>query len=255
METTDPIPRFRLFVEVPLNQGAEVVLSNGQAHYLLNVMRAKVGSFVSLFNGLDGEWTARVRDVAKKSAVLSVDRQARPQITEPDLWLLFAPVKRARIDLIAEKATELGVSILVPVHTRFTMATRVNTERLTAIAIEAAEQCGRLSAPEVRPATDLAAALGAWPAGRRLIVLDESGEGLPVEQALRTFPPGPAAILVGPEGGFDKSELDALRMLSFSTAVGLGPRILRADTAVVAALACFQAIRGDWRTSETKDPS
>jgi 16S rRNA (uracil1498-N3)-methyltransferase len=167
---------------------------------------------------------------------------------------LFAPVKRARIDFIAEKATELGVSALVPVFTRHTVMTRVNDERLRAIAIEAAEQCERLSVPEVRAAASLDILLAAWPTDRKLLLLDEGGGGAPIADALAHVAPGPAALLVGPEGGFAKSELDGLRALSFATPVGLGPRILRADTAVIAALSCFQALCGDWRTPLAASP-
>jgi 16S rRNA (uracil1498-N3)-methyltransferase len=173
----------------------------------------------------------------------------RNQRPEPDLWLLFAPVKRQRIDSIVEKATELGVSQLFPVFTRHTVMTRVNDDRLQAIAIEAAEQCERLSVPPVHRPLSLEERLADWPAERRLVLLDEGGGGRPIADALTDIGHGPVAVLVGPEGGFAKSELDALRRLSFACPVGLGPRILRADTAVIAALSCFQAICGDWRTS------
>jgi 16S rRNA (uracil1498-N3)-methyltransferase len=244
----DISPKLRLFVEAPLAVGGRLSLDQKQAHYLLHVMRSPVGAEVALFNGRDGEWLGLISEAGKRGAVLTLERQLRTQAAEPDLWLLFAPVKRARIDFIAEKATELGVSALLPVFTRHTAMTRVNEERLRAIAVEAAEQCERLTVPEVRSAEPLDALLAAWPAGRRLILLDEGGGGVPIASALADGIGGPAAILVGPEGGFAKSELDGLRALSFSTPVGLGPRILRADTAVIAALSCFQAMCGDWRT-------
>lgn len=243
----DTLPKLRLFVAADLAEGAIVAPSAEQAHYLLHVMRAAAGTEVALFNGRDGEWRAVVEPAGKKAVGLAVRAPLRPQAEEPDLWLLFAPVKRVRIDFIVEKATELGVSALLPVWTRRTAMSRVNDDRLTAIAIEAAEQCERLTVPELRPARDLDAVLGDWPAGRRLIVLDEGGGGRPIAEALADLPPGPAAVLAGPEGGFAKSELDALRALSFAVPVGLGPRILRADTAVLAALACVQAMHGDWR--------
>jgi 16S rRNA (uracil1498-N3)-methyltransferase len=244
----DISPKVRLFVDAPLAADGRLGLEQKQAHYLLHVMRSAVGAEVALFNGRDGEWQARIVEAAKRSVVVVPERQLRPQVLEPDLWLLFAPVKRARIDFIAEKATELGVSVLAPVLTRHTAVTRVNEERLQAIAIEAAEQCERLSVPEVRSAESLDTLLAGWPVGRHLILLDESGGGLPIARALEGLIAGPAAVLVGPEGGFAKSELDGLRALSFATPVGLGPRILRADTAVIAALSCFQAMCGDWRT-------
>lgn len=243
----DIAPKLRLFIDSPMSTGATISLSQDQAHYLFNVMRAQKGARVALFNGRDGEWLGTVAETGKRSAMLTIGECLRPQAEEPDLWLLFAPVKRARVDFIAEKATELGVSSLVPVFTRHTAMTRVNEDRLQAIAVEAAEQCERLSVPSVQPARPLDSVLAEWPAGRRLLVLDEAGGGLPIADALAGGLAGPAAILVGPEGGFANSELDALRALSFATPIGLGPRILRADTAVIAALACLQAICGDWR--------
>ncbi len=247
----DISPKLRLFVDSPLVEGDRLCLDQKQAHYLLHVMRAQAGAEVALFNGRDGEWLSRIGEAAKRTVVLSLERPLRPQAAEPDLWLLFAPVKRARIDVIAEKATELGVSALWPVFTRHTAMTRVNEDRLRLIAVEAAEQCERLSVPEVHPAQPLESVLAAWPSGRRLVLLDEAGGGVPIAAALAAGFCGPAAVLVGPEGGFSKSELDGLRALSFATSVGLGPRILRADTAVIAALSCFQALCGDWRTPPT----
>lgn len=241
----DDRPRLRLFVDQPLAPGARLELSAAQAHRLRAVMRLRAGDAIALFNGVDGEWAAELEEAGKRGAAALVRDRRRAQADEPDLWLLFAPVKRLRIDMIAEKATELGASSLVPVLTRRTVAERVNEDRLRAIAIEAAEQCGRLTVPRVAPARPLAAVLTEWPAGRRLIVLDESGGGAPIAQALRPLEPGPAAILVGPEGGFADSELDALRSLSFAVAVGMGPRTLRAETAALAALACYQALCGD----------
>ena len=243
----DTPPKLRLFVEADLIAGATLAVTQDQTHYLLHVMRASAGTPVAVFNGRHGEWRAEVQTVGKKGAVLHVLGEMRPQTVEPDLWLLFAPVKRARIDFIVEKATELGVSALLPVWTRRTVMSRVNDDRLRAIAVEAAEQCERLSVPEVCEARDLQMVLSNWPEGRALILLDEGGGGRPIIEALADLSAGPAAVLVGPEGGFANSELDALRALSFAVPVGLGPRILRADTAVVAALSCFQAARGDWQ--------
>ena len=245
----DTPPKLRLFVAAPLGEGGTVTVEQAQAHYLRNVMRAAIGASVALFNGRDGEWRAELVGVNKRGATLALGSRMRDQMAEPDLWLVFAPVKRARIDLIVEKATELGVSALFPVFTRHTAVTRVNDHRLTAIAVEAAEQCERLSIPTIAAAQSLDRLLADWPPQRRLLLLDEQGGGVPIAAALAGLAEGPAALLVGPEGGFAKSELDALRGLSFATAVGLGPRILRADTAVIAALACYQAVCGDWRVS------
>lgn len=247
---TEPAPRHRLYVDADLAAGAEVWVTEQQAHYLLHVMRLTAGAEIALFNGRDGEWRARLTETGKKKACLAAAEQLRPQRPEPDLWLLFAAVKRARIDLIVEKATELGVSVLQPVFTERTVMSRVGEDRLATIAMEAAEQCERLTVPELRSPLSLQGSLAKWAEGRVLLMMDESGEGKPIAEALADMPPGPAALLVGPEGGFAKSELDALSRLPFAVRVGLGPRILRADTAVIAALSCYQAIRGDWR-----DPS
>jgi 16S rRNA (uracil1498-N3)-methyltransferase len=236
----------RLYVEADLSAAATIGLAADQAHYLQHVMRAKKGDAVALFNGRDGEWLAAIEGFGKGWASLTVSEQRRPQRVEPDLWLVFAPIKGARIDFVAEKATELGISALWPVFTRRTVVTRVNEERLFANAVQAAEQCERLSAPMVRPAVTLDKALAGWPTERRLLVLDETGTGTPIAAALAALPAGPAAVLTGPEGGFTNSELDDLRRLPFVTFIGLGPRILRADTAALAALACWQAWCGDW---------
>lgn len=250
-ETTAVRLRARLHVEAPLAAGLPVTLGGEQAHYLRNVLRLEPGAAIALFNGRDGEWAARVAALGKRGGELAVERRLRPQRAEPDLWLAFAPIKRARIDFLAEKATELGASALLPVITRHTAMTRVNVDRLRAHALEAAEQTERLSVPEVREPQPLDRLLADWPAGRRLLICDETGGGPPIAAALSalddTARAAPWAILIGPEGGFALSELDALRKLPFVTAVGLGPRILRADTAAVAALACWQALLGDWR--------
>lgn len=237
----------RLFVEDDLSPGVALTLDGPRAHYLRDVLRLGVGAGVLLFNGRDGEWQARVTATAKRTLDLALERQTRPQGPEPDLWLCFAPVKKARIDFIAEKATELGVSALVPVVTRRTNVERVNVERLRANAVEAAEQTERLSVPEVREPASLEQVLKAWPATRRLLIADETGGGKPILDALRDAQPGPWAVLIGPEGGFTREELDRIAALPGVLPVGLGPRILRADTAALAALACLQAAIGDWR--------
>ena len=240
----------RLFVEADLAAGREAPLSEAQRHYLRHVMRRPDGSPVRVFNGRDGEWQATLEERGKKAAVAAVGERTREQTPEPDVWLCFAPVKRARIDYIAEKATELGAALLQPVLTHHTVVERVNVERLRANAIEAAEQTERLSVPEVRAPLALPRLLADWPAGRRLLLCDESGGGPPIAEVLLALNgearAAPWAIVIGPEGGFDQSELATLRRLPHVTAVGLGPRILRADTAVLAALACWQAQIGDW---------
>lgn len=241
-------PRTRLYVEAPLAAGAAVELPAAQAHYLVNVMRLKAGDAVCLFNGRDGEWRARIDAASRKNCGLAVDSLLRAQRAEADLWLLFAPLKKARTDYLAEKATELGASRLWPVYTRRTVAERVNLDRLRATAIEAAEQSERLTLPEVREPAKLFEALQGWPAERRLVLCDESGAAKPITEALTGAKPGdPYAMLIGPEGGFAADELDALRKLPFVIPVGLGPRVLRADTAALAGLACLQALVGDWR--------
>ena len=241
----------RLFVEADLAAGTEAPLSEAQAHYLRHVMRRTDGAELSLFNGRDGQWRGTLSLQGKKAAAARVEEQTRAQAAEPDLWLCFAPIKRARIDYVAEKATELGVSVLQPVLTQHTAVERVNTERLRANAIEAAEQTERLSVPEVRTPIELARLLADWPSGRRLLMCDETGGGPPIATTLAGLDDAaraaPWAIVVGPEGGFAAAELAALRRIKDVTAVGLGPRILRADTAALAALACWQAMVGDWR--------
>ena len=241
----------RLFTEADLSAGIETGLTEAQAHYLRHVMRRAEGAPLLLFNGRDGEWSAELALHGKKAAAARVIEQTRPQAVEPDVWLCFAPIKRARIDYIAEKATELGVAVLQPVLTQHTAVERVNVERLRANAVEAAEQTERLSVPEVRPPVELMRLLGQWPAGRRLLMCDETGGGPPIAEALAGLDDAaraaPWGIVIGPEGGFAPAELIALRRMKVVMAVGLGPRILRADTAALAALACWQALVGDWR--------
>ncbi len=238
----------RLFVEDTLAAAVPVTLGRGQSHYLAHVLRLAPGAMVALFNGRDGEWRARIESLAKNAVSLSIETRLREQTPETDLWLVFAPVKRAPLDFLVQKATELGVSALVPAITRRTIVERVRRERMAANAIESAEQCGRLTVPEVREAAPLARILGSWPDGRRILLCAESGCAVPIRDVLAELGPAePCAILTGPEGGFEQTELDALRNLPFVTAVGLGPRILRADTAALAALACWQSALGDWR--------
>ena len=233
----------RLFVETPLAEGASVALDGGQANYLGNVMRLGIGAEVLLFDGLDGEWLARVAEVGKKRMALEVERRTRPQEAVPDLELAFAPVKRAQTDWLVEKATELGAASLQPVMTRRTVAERVKLDRLRSIAIEAAEQCHRTSLPVLHEPVALAAYLRDRNPARALYFADETG-GAPVLDALQ---PGPAALLVGPEGGFTPEERDAIRAAPNSVAISLGPRILRAETAALAAIAAWMARAGDWK--------
>jgi len=244
---TEPGGKVRLYVEVALAEGARLAPADGQVHYLLHVMRAKVGDTVSLFNGRDGEWLARIAEISKRSCVLACERLTAPQVEVPDLWLVFAPIKKTPADYLTQKATELGVRALLPVTTRRTIVTRVNTDRMRANAVEAAEQSGRLSVPDVREPQSFDKLLATWPKARRILFCDEAGNSLPIATALSKAPDGPWAVFTGPEGGFDPAERAALRAMSFITPVSLGARILRADTAALAALAVWQALKGDWR--------
>jgi 16S rRNA (uracil1498-N3)-methyltransferase len=242
----------RLYVEAGLASGGSVELETGQAHYLRAVLRLGQGAAVAGFNAADGEWLCHIAEAGKSRVWLTVERQLRVPEPDADLWLLFAPIKRARHDWLVEKATELGASALLPVWTARTQPERLNLERLRAHVVEAAEQSERLSVPELHHPEALDRVLAAWPAERRLMVCDESGGGEPISEAARRLAAGPLALLVGPEGGFDQTELDALAKLSFVSRVGLGPRVLRAETAAIAALAVFQAIAGDWRRTRTR---
>ncbi len=245
-------PATRVYVTYHLAPGNSVELSAGQAHHLRSVLRLSSGAAIAAFNGDDGEWLCRIAGFGKDGAQVTVERRLRAAGSDPDLWLLFAPIKRAGLDWLVEKATELGVSALLPVWTSRTQVERLNIERLRAHATSAAEQSERLSVPELRPPERLDRVVTCWPAERRLVVCDETGAGEPIGEAVARASAGPAALLVGPEGGFDQTELDALDKLSFVSRVGLGPRVLRAETAALAALAVFQAIAGDWRGSRTR---
>ncbi|HUT51652.1 MAG TPA: 16S rRNA (uracil(1498)-N(3))-methyltransferase [Alphaproteobacteria bacterium] len=245
------MPTVRLYVSDDLTGGGAASLGAKQAHYLKAVMRLGAGEDILVFNGRDGEWRGQIADLGKKGGAISVVAQTREQHFGPDLWLAFAPVKRGKPELVARAATELGVSVLQPVTTRRTVVGRVNTERLRANAVEAAEQCGRLTVPAVLEPVALEALMDQWPPDRRLMLCDETGGGQPVATALAQDPrTTPWAVLIGPEGGFDPSELDALGKHPIVTRVGLGPRILRAETAAIAALACWQVLVGDWRALE-----
>lgn len=239
-------PKIRLYVTEPLGAGARIGISRDQAHYLANVMRRRPDDRVVLFNGCDGEWAAGITALGKRDGTLTCLAQVRDQADPPDLWLCFAPVKKARTDLIAQKACEMGCRRLIPVFTRYTNPDRVRTDRLAAHAVEAAEQCGLLSVPEIAEPTTLDALLSGWPDDRRILFCDESGAAPPARSVLTGAGAGPWAVLTGPEGGFAPEEADRLRVAEFAHAVSLGPRILRADTAAVAALALWQATLGDW---------
>jgi len=234
----------RLFVRQPLSEGAGVELDAGQTNYLGNVMRLGAGAELLIFDGQSGEWLARISEAAKKRMMLTVDRRTREPEAIPDVWLAFAPVKRSQTDWLVEKATELGAAKLIPVMTRRTIAERVKLERLEAISIEAAEQCGRTRLPEIGEPMTLKDLLAQRDEGRWLYFADEGGG----ETAATAFKPGPALILIGPEGGFTDEERSLIRAAAKSIPISLGPRILRAETAALAALASYMAIAGDWRS-------
>lgn len=232
----------RLYVEAELADGTDVRIDGGQAHYLTNVMRLKEGAPVKLFDDRTGEWLGEVTATGKRDLVLRVVAHLRPREDVPDLWLLAAPVKKARLDMVVEKACELGVALYRPVITRRTIVERLNMDRLQATMVEAAEQCGRTALPRIEDAVKLPALLRDWPTDRTLYFADEEG-GVPFAKVVT---PGPAAILVGPEGGFDAEERAAIKALPQAKGVSLGPRILRAETAAIAALSVWMATSGDW---------
>jgi 16S rRNA (uracil1498-N3)-methyltransferase len=236
--------KIRLHVDHPLGDGQAVPLNQDQSHYLIGVMRLAPGASILLFNGRDGEWRATLTVAGKRGAIAVCEAQTRPLQMPPDLWLLFAPIKKARTDFIVEKAVELGARRILPVQTRHTNSERIRQDRLQAHAVEAAEQCGATFVPEVADLQPLDRALAQWPADRRLFWCDETAIGQPARIAVTE---GPAAILIGPEGGFSADEAKRLAALPMVTPLSLGPRILRADTAAVAALTLWQAACGDWR--------
>jgi 16S rRNA (uracil1498-N3)-methyltransferase len=233
----------RLFVRSPIGEGARVELDAAQANYLGNVMRLGVGAELLVFDGQSGEWLARIAETAKKRMTLSVDRRTREPEAIPDVWLAFAPVKRVQTDWLVEKATELGAARLLPVLTKRTVAERVRLDRLEAIAIEAAEQCGRTRLPEIAEPMRLNQLLQSRDASRRLYFADEAGG----EHAAKAFTSDPALILIGPEGGFTDDERTLIRAAANAVPISLGPRILRAETAALASLAAWMSAAGDWR--------
>ncbi|MEA2929136.1 MAG: rRNA (uracil1498-N3)-methyltransferase [Hyphomicrobiales bacterium] len=243
----------RLFVDEPLSEGAEVALVRAQANYLVNVLRLKPGAHVALFNGRDGEWRASLLAGGKKAVRLAIDERIRAQAVPGDLHYLFAPLKHARLDYMAQKAVEMGASRLQPVITRHTQVQRVNLERMRTNAIEAAEQCGILTIPEVKDPLAFSAFVDGWVPDRLLVFCDEEADVRDPVEALKSgrggalVGPTPVSLLIGPEGGFAPEERTALMSLPNVLRIALGPRILRADTAAVAALALAQAVLGDWR--------
>lgn len=232
----------RLFVDQPLAEGLVLTLDGAPANYLANVMRVKAGAPVRLFDDSTGEWLAEVAEAGRRAVTLRLTAKLREREAVPDLWLLFAPIKKDRLHYLVEKATELGAARLQPVITARAIVDRPNPERLRAHMIEAAEQCDRTALPELGDPTKLAPFLAAWPADRQLIFADEKG-GSAFAEVVR---PGPAAILIGPEGGFTDEERAAIRAVPRATPVSLGPRILRAETAAAAALAAWMSHAGDW---------
>jgi 16S rRNA (uracil1498-N3)-methyltransferase len=248
-------PNVRLFVEQVLEAEVEIAVGTAQAHYLARVMRLQSDDRIRLFNGRDGEWLARITSVSRSWCELLAESMLRAQHAEPGPVLAFAPIKKDPMHYLVEKATELGVERLLPVATRNTVVEQVNLDRMRAHVVEAAEQCGRLTIPHVDPPKPLDAFVAEWPEPRPLLFMDEHASVRPIAEAIAACatrspgPPLPPGILVGPEGGFAEVEAEALRALAFVMPVSLGPRILRAETAALAALACWQAFAGDWRPS------
>jgi len=237
--------KIRLFIDQPLAPAQSVALSREQSHYLFGVMRASVGDTLSIFNGKDGEYRATIAKAHKREGLLKTDERTADQQNPPDLWLLFAPIKKTRTDFIVEKATELGAARIMPVQTEFTNSERIRRDRLQSHCVEAAEQCGGTYVPQVDELQKLVTLLNTWPSDRSLIYCDESLVG--ARETLANAQPGtPTAILIGPEGGFSESERTRLSNLPFVQRISLGPRILRADTAAVSALTLWQSTLGDW---------
>ncbi|WP_037255715.1 16S rRNA (uracil(1498)-N(3))-methyltransferase [Roseobacter sp. SK209-2-6] len=254
--------KIRLYVEHPLGVGQSIPLEKDQAHYLFGVMRQALGGHVALFNGRDGEWQAEISEAGKRGGTLTCIEQSKPLQMPPDLWLIFAPIKKARTDFIVEKAAEMGAAKILPVGTEYTNSERIRQDRLQAHAVEAAEQCGGTYVPEVCDLQKLSRLLDDWPAKRQLMFCDEAevgqqrfldltqGGGTGADRSASEPVPGavsqPWAILIGPEGGFSDKERKRLHAMEQAHVVSLGPRILRADTAAVAAMTVWQQTLGDW---------
>lgn len=238
--------KIRLFVEGPLAQEQAIALNKDQANYLFAVMRLEIGAEIKVFNGVDGEWLARLVEGNKRGGVLKCLVQTQAQQMPPDVWILFAPIKKERTHFIVEKATELGAAKIQPIITEYTNSDRLKIDRLQAHALEATEQCGGTFVPRVLPARKFVDVVTDWPDDRQLMFCDERMKADPVAQVLAKQSAGKWAIIIGPEGGFSAAESGALEALPQSVSVSLGPRILRADTAVVAALTAWQSALGDW---------
>ena len=236
--------KIRLFVDHTLGEAQSVPLNKDQAHYIFSVMRKSVGETILIFDGNNGEWEASIEEISKKSGVLFCIKQTKPQIMPPDLWLFFCPLKKVRTDFIVEKATELGVAKIIPVQTEHTNVDRIKLSRLSAHAIEAAEQCGGTYIPKIEELQKIKEVLENFPPNRRLLFCDEKLQASEVN--LENLKKGKWAILVGPEGGFSEVERNYLKGLKFTFSISLGPRILRADTAAVTAISLWQNYLGDW---------
>ena len=236
--------KIRLFVDHTLGEAQSVPLNKDQAHYIFSVMRKSIGETILIFDGNNGEWEASIEEISKKSGVLFCIKQTKPQIMPPDLWLFFSPLKKVRTDFIVEKATELGVAKIIPVQTEHTNADRIKLSRLSAHAIEAAEQCGGTYIPKIEELQKINEVLENFPPDRRLLFCDEKLQASEVN--LENLKKGKWAILVGPEGGFSEIERNYLKGLKFAFSISLGPRILRADTAAVTAISLWQNYLGDW---------
>lgn len=239
----------RLYVDTTLTAGGEINLSKDQLHYLGNVLRKTQGDDLRVFNGADGEWRAKITHMSRKSAAVHIHDQLRAPKVMPDIWLCFAPVRKHRNAVIIEKAAELGVSEIHPVLTERTQFSRLNIDKARLQAIEASEQTERLDVPQIHDVASggLAGFLEAWPKDRYLIFADEAGGSVPALMAIKAMEPdAPAALLIGPEGGFTALEREILHAQDFVTPISLGPRILRADTAALSLLTLWQAVRGDW---------
>ena len=236
--------KIRLFVDHTLGEAQSVPLNKDQAHYIFSVMRKSIGETILIFDGNNGEWEASIEEISKKSGVLFCIKQTKPQIMPPDLWLFFCPLKKVRTDFIVEKATELGVARIIPVQTEHTNVDRIKLSRLSAHAIEAAEQCGGTYIPKIEELQKIKEVLENFPPNRRLLFCDEKLQASEVN--LENLKKGKWAILVGPEGGFSEIERNYIIGLKFTFSISLGPRILRADTAAVTAISLWQNYLGDW---------
>jgi 16S rRNA (uracil1498-N3)-methyltransferase len=239
--------KIRLFVENTLKPGAIILCEQNQGHYLVNVMRIKMGDMVSIFNGREGEWIAEVIKIGKGKASITIREKIAEQINEPDLWYLFAPVKKARIDYMIEKATELGVSLIWPVITKRTNLDRLKMDKLCTNAVEAAEQCGRMTVPEIKNIILLEDLLAKWPEDRKILFCDEAGDAKSFKEIAKDYSQNNQkwAVLIGPEGGFTEEERHKIRGHKNTIPLTLGSRILRADTAAVAVLSLWQNFLGD----------